>query len=176
MASGDVVAFQGKDLGSHLIRFATGSLYSHVGLIVRIEEVGVDRVFIAESGTGAGVVLMPLSRKLETYHGKAWWLPLKIREFGLAEDSDALKKIAALHQWAMNELGKRYDFKLIWSLVQWIIRKRIMPRSDVEQYICSEFVVNGLKSCGLLPAGFSAVLTPKEVCELPVFGTAAALI
>ena len=176
MGSGDIVAFQGNDVGAWLIRFGTGSLYSHVGLVIRVSAVDVDRVFIAESVLGAGVVLVPLSRKLETYRGKAWWLPLKIREFSLTEDSEAKRKINEVHKWAMQELGKPYDLKLIRSLLRYLLRRLIQPTSDAERYICSEFVVAGLKNCGLLPAGFAATLTPKEVCDLPTFTAPQAVI
>ncbi|MCK4249463.1 MAG: hypothetical protein KAX15_06760 [Candidatus Omnitrophica bacterium] len=49
MQSGDVIAFQGSDFGARAIQKGTKSKYSHVGLVVRIKEVSVDRIFILES-------------------------------------------------------------------------------------------------------------------------------
>ena len=79
MQSGDVVAFQGSDSGAKLIQRSTKSIYSHVGLVIRIKDISVNRVFIAESVVPNGVLLVSLRRKIEDYSGKAWWFPLNVK-------------------------------------------------------------------------------------------------
>ena len=67
MQNGDVIAFHGEDIGSKVIQRFTKSKYSHVGLVIKLLELDVKRVFIAESILTGGVVLLPLSRKLLNY-------------------------------------------------------------------------------------------------------------
>jgi len=120
MQNGDVIAFQGRNFGAKAIRVGTKSKYSHVGLVIRIKEVSVERVFILESVTKAGVVLLPISRKLANYKGKAWWCTLNLSVVNGKKLTKRLqkKKKDMILKWAMLELGKQYDFKHIGSIVR----------------------------------------------------------
>lgn len=151
LKTGDVIAFQGHDFGAGVIRLGEKlenkkGKYSHVGLVVRINDVAhnKDRVFLAESVTSSGVVLLPLSRKLEYYKGNAWW-------FKLNEDKDDTHNIhETIYGWAMMELGKAYDFKLIGSIATHILFKCVLPPTDKQGFICSEFVAAAFKKAKLL--------------------------
>lgn len=171
MKTGDVIAFEGTDYGARLIMWGTKSKYSHVGLVVRITDVSADRVFIAESVTNSGVVLLPLSRKLEGYKGKAWWLALKTDAVENEEDKSTL-----IYKWAMLELGKKYDFKLIGSLVKNIFFKCVLPPPNKNEYICSEFVATAFKEVNILPDNLSTELTPEGIAELPILDKPVELI
>ena len=89
MQPGDVIAFGGKSHFSEIIKLATFSSVSHVGVILRtkIPEDDTGRFFnqIIESTSlhgFNGVNVSRFSDRLNTYDGELWWLPLKkkIRE------------------------------------------------------------------------------------------------
>ncbi|WP_222937588.1 hypothetical protein [Spartinivicinus ruber] len=84
MQPGDVIAFGGKGHFSEIIKFATLSEVSHVGVIVqtKITDEETDKFFnqIIESTSlhgFNGVVISRFSDRLEHYNGELWWLPLK---------------------------------------------------------------------------------------------------
>jgi hypothetical protein len=172
MQNGDIIAFQGKDYGARLIQWGTKSRFSHVGLVVRIKEVSIDRVFIAESVTKTGVVLLPLSRKLENYPGKAWWSPLALSSSNDDKNAGNILERTRnfIYKWAMSELGKSYDFKLIGSIVKNILFNKILPQATKEQYICSEYIATAFNEAHLLPEGISTNLTPEQIIKLPILG------
>jgi hypothetical protein len=176
LETGDLIAFEGNDPIARVIQKGTRSRYSHVGLVVRIETLSIDRVFIAESTTNAGVVLVPLKRKLKNYSGKAWFLPLEMDLSHLPTYvvEDTIKKF--IFQWAMDELGKKYDFKLIADIVKKIFLKHKIKKEDQQEYICSEFVATAYKEAGILPKAKSTNLTPKDICELSILGSPKVLV
>ncbi len=91
MQPGDVIAFSGKGNFSEIIKWATQSAVSHVGIILQskllINNEPQNGKFneIVESTTlrgFSGVTISRLSDRIDTYEGEMWWLPLsdKIRE------------------------------------------------------------------------------------------------
>lgn len=76
MQTGDIIAFKGTDFGAQAILLGTKSNYSHIGLVVRLDSISADRVFIIEA-VPYGVMLKGLTRKLVYYTGSAWWAKLK---------------------------------------------------------------------------------------------------
>jgi len=178
--TGDVIAFQGNDSGAKLIRKFTESEYSHVGLAIHLKDELMDRVFILESVLDAGVVLFPLSKKLRTYKGKAWWCPLNfgIKRIKLKTSKLKMRKRCNIITWGMNEIGKKYDFKHIGRIAKRILTKgKKTKREDYQQYICSELVGAVLKSQGLLPIDIATEsMTPKDVVNLDLIKSQELLI
>jgi cell wall-associated NlpC family hydrolase len=68
LRSGDLAFCSGSYVFSKFIQGFTKSVWSHVGIIYRDENLG--RVFILESETGIGVRLAPISKYLRDYHGR----------------------------------------------------------------------------------------------------------
>ena len=84
MKPGDVIAFGGKGHFSEIIKFATFSDVSHVGVILqtKIPEDDTGRFFnqIIESASlngFNGVNISRFSDRVNTYEGEIWWLPLR---------------------------------------------------------------------------------------------------
>jgi cell wall-associated NlpC family hydrolase len=86
MKAGDVIAFSGKGNFSEIIKWATRSGVSHVGVIIQskllIGDQAQDGMFnqIIESTTlngFSGVTISRLSDRLDTYDGEIWWLPIR---------------------------------------------------------------------------------------------------
>ena len=85
MKAGDVIAFSGKGDFSEIIKWATRSSVSHVGIILQSKLLIGDKIQdgmfnqIIESTTlngFSGVTISRLSDRLDTYDGEIWWLPI----------------------------------------------------------------------------------------------------
>ena len=85
MQPGDIIAFGGKGNFSGIIKWATRSAVSHVGIILQskllINDNPQDGMFnqIIESTSlngFSGVTISGLSDRIDTYDGEIWWLPL----------------------------------------------------------------------------------------------------
>jgi cell wall-associated NlpC family hydrolase len=68
LRTGDLVFCSGSYLFSRLIQRFTRSVWSHVGIIYKDDN--LERVFVLESETQIGVRLAPLSKYLRDYHGR----------------------------------------------------------------------------------------------------------
>ena len=78
--SGDVVAFGGQSHFSQLVKLATLSNVSHVGVILQTQ-IADDNAHrgcnqIIESTRGKGVEVSRFSDRLQNHVGELWWLPL----------------------------------------------------------------------------------------------------
>jgi hypothetical protein len=91
MQSGDIVAFSGKGDFSEIIKWATRSAVSHVGIILQSKLLinnepqngKFNQIIESTSLRGfSGVTINRLSDRIDTYEGEMWWLPLnnKARE------------------------------------------------------------------------------------------------
>mgnify|MGYP001168845010 CR=1 FL=1 len=121
--TGDLLAFSHTAKGTfydfqiHMVRKATESEFSHVG----IAYVANGRVFILEA-IGSGVRMFPLSRYLPFYHVTN---PIELSEKAL--------------NWAFETLGAEYESKLL-MLVKSIVNIKL---NDNKRFQCSEYV-NGI--------------------------------
>lgn len=149
--TGDLLFFSGNHWLSGLIRWRSKSAWSHVGMVLRIDE--MDRVFLVESTIENGVRLLPLSfifkdygGDKKPYDGRVAWTRHKIimENHGF---SDKLK------EFCMDNLSKQYDRKEYWRILwrTFIARKKFF--SD-DKYTCAEFVYEAFK--------YAKVKLPKE--------------
>ncbi|MCX5677542.1 MAG: YiiX/YebB-like N1pC/P60 family cysteine hydrolase [Candidatus Omnitrophica bacterium] len=171
MQNGDVIAFQGTDFPAMAVQNTTGSQFSHVGLVIRITDVDIDRIFIIESVPSAGVVLLPLSRKLYTFPGRAWWAPLRFSKISnnMLPQLNEQKVRSIIYKWAMCELGKAYDFTMIGSIIKSILLKCKASEEDCREYICSELVAQAFKQGQIWPKGMNiSNITPVDIINLPI--------
>lgn len=153
MRSGDVVIWSGVGPVAQVIKWRTGSKWTHASLIVRIVETGVDRVFITEA-IPAGLVFFPLSRRLRDFKGTAAWLPL-------VEDLTAHRDGA--RRWALDRIGRPYDFE---SLLQQLFRR---VSANARALFCSELVFLALRDGGRVP-GLQVYDVAPWPAELPRLG------
>ncbi len=169
LQTGDVIAFQGQDLASRVIRcFEKNSPYSHVGLIIRFNSLGEDRVFIIEAVPDKGVVLLPLSWKLKYCGGKAWWFGLKDQPNITAETRNGIYK------YVMTQLGKSYDYKDILNIGEETIVHYFLHlplriiSNNPNSYICSELVAGAYKQCGIDESLNISETTPADIAKLQI--------
>ena len=151
LKTGDIVLFSGKGRISEIIKWATGSKYSHVGLIVYLE--GIDLVAIWESTvlsnvadieTGMmtkGVQLVPLSDRIGHYKGDG----IFVRKLNNPLTDDMLQKLWDFRK-AMT--GKAYEtHKLDLLKTLW---ENFSGKEDLSSVFCSELTAESLQKMGLL--------------------------
>lgn len=167
LLTGDVIAFRGTDFFAKIIQFFTKTHISHVGTLIRFGgfEEGY-RNYILEAVTDKGVSLIPLSRKLKLYKGKAWHYPIKLDQI----NDDKRNK---MFEYLMRELGKGYDFKNIVDMTARILKqidniKFGMTPEDSNQMICSELSAFAFKHVGLLRADANpSTFKPVDIVNQP---------
>jgi Permuted papain-like amidase enzyme, YaeF/YiiX, C92 family len=145
LKTGDLVFCSGNYFFSKTIQGFTKSVWSHVGVIYKDQQ--LDRVMILESEVGVGVRLAPLSKYLRDYHGKN--RPYK----GNMMIGRVLPEIEFEHlkngiSFGLDELTKPYDN---WEIIRIAIRIafKIGRRSTDRKYICSELIQECFKRANI---------------------------
>lgn len=142
--SGDLLAWSGRGFVGGLVRVATASSWSHVGIAYVIGS----RVWVIEAREFAGVQIVPLSSYLNCA-----WIPTGAK-WDYPVDDYAINKIGkvgysyptAVKAWALAAMGKR---------------KPLNP--DASTQICSTFAPIILRMAGVpLP---DAVMTPAQCVD-----------
>ena len=179
MKPGDVVAFGGKGHFSQVIKFATCSGVSHVGVILQTKVVddSSDRFFnqIIEStslNNFNGVVVSRFSDRLDTYDGEIWWLPLNetLRETKF----DAV----AFYNFLFNQARERKGYDMPQAIKSAIDVLDELPfglhgpgynREDFSRFFCSELVAAGLEKAGSVGTVNASEVTPIDLCRWNIY-------
>jgi hypothetical protein len=177
MRPGDVIAFGGKSHFSQLIKFATRSAVSHVGVVLQSKMLIGNDVQggyfnqIIESATingFAGVSINRMSFRME-YDGEIWWMPL-------AEKVRKKLDFNKFYNFLLHQNRKKYDtsqvafagldftdkIPLIGSLTH--------NEEDFSKFFCSELVAAGLEAGGVIDSINSSEVTPIDMCNFKLYG------
>lgn len=179
MQPGDVIAFGGKGHFSEIIKFATFSSVSHVGVILqtKIPEDDTGRFFnqIIESTSlngFNGVNVSRFSDRLNTYDGELWWLPLKkqIRQksFNRAE----------FFNFLFNQAKDRKPYDIPQAIKSAVDALDKLPlgmhgpaynQEDFSKFFCSELVSAGLEVAGAVDSVNASEVTPIDLCRWNIY-------
>lgn len=157
--SGDLLLCSGSGLFSRMIQAATGSVWSHVGFVMRLDY--IDRVMVLESLEPLGVRTVPLSKYLHDYDSNGTPYPgglaiarhAAFEEIAQQENRAALRKLG---QFAVDLFGYPYDSTEIARIAARIAAshlpfrgadKRALKRD--REFICSEYVWECYNSLGI---------------------------
>ncbi len=179
MQPGDVIAFGGKSHFSELIKFATCSDVSHVGVILQTRVINddSDRFFnqIIESTSlhgFNGVVISRFSDRLMTYDGDLWWLPLK---------NEVRKKRfdqKRFYDFLFNQAKERKEYDMPQAIASAIDVLDKLPminhgpgynREDFSKFFCSELVAAGLEKAGAVGVVNASEVTPIDLCRWNIY-------
>ena len=160
--AGDLLFYSGDDDISMLIREVTNSIWSHIGIIFKIEN--LDRLLLLESVETFGVRLIPLSRYIKG-----------VEELEDNDDKPEARLVVARHtqlteahlkpliNFGMNQITRPYDLEEIRRIMQRIRTgegKAVRDRA----YMCSELVYECFASVGIEfnyhPLGF---ISPQDI-------------
>ena len=151
LQTGDVLLFSGNGLSSDVIRWFTGSSWTHVGMIVRLDD--VDEPLLLESNRGsesidlfsgealAGVSLVPLARKLMDYDGD---IVLRRRD-----GNPLCQRQRRLVRRLVRRLYRRPYRNYLWRQVIDVLPGH--RRRDYSAMFCSELVAELYRRLGWLP-------------------------
>lgn len=173
MQPGDVLAFGGKGHFSEIIKMATLSPVSHVGVVLKTQIMSDNsgRVFnqIIEStslGDFNGVQISRLSDRLTTYDGEVWWLPLKeeFRNTGLFQED-------LFYDFMFRQDHKPYDTsQALGSALDLLDGMGFENKRDFEKFFCSELVAAGLQKTKVLPQSLNpSEVTPIDLCKMAIY-------
>lgn len=168
--SGDIILFRGKDKRARLQRAATGSLYDHVGLLLR-NQWGELVILEALGMTGVSCLRWSvfLARKWHTCYD---WIAHRRVYFGRSQ-----KQIAALQRYVRSVLGHRYGLTVKKLLTRELSDEfdengecissaeaakagEAPTANDSDEegrtFFCSELVAACLKRCGVIAGNKSS--------------------
>jgi hypothetical protein len=126
---------------SMVIKKISKSIFSHVGIVFRLEQ--IDRVVVLESVENAGVRLIPLSRYLEDYaEGKSYDGRIYLAKFFKDLDPDQLRTMA---DRGTTRLASPYDMnELVTIMARIVLGSSIVKKQNA--YVCSELVDDCFKA------------------------------
>ena len=165
--SGDLLLCAGSGVFSRLIQRATGSIWSHVGFVMRLES--IDRVMVLESLEPLGVRTVPLRKYLTDYdsQGNAYPGGLVLARHDAFAASANEGTLRMFGQFAVDLFGYPYDKDEIARIAARIVAS-FLPFSGKDkkaikrdrEYICSEYAWECYNALGIRiepnPKGFVA--------------------
>ena len=163
LRSGDLVFCSGSYLFSGLIQRFTRSVWSHVGIVYRDDNLG--RVFVLESETGVGVRLVPVSKYLRDYHGRRRPYRGQI-VVGRLQPMMTTAQIRQGVSFGMDLLTKPYDNSEILRIAL-RIAFRVGRRTRDRKFICSELVDECFRAAGVRFARPDNYISPQDIWRDP---------
>ena len=179
MNPGDVIAFGGKGNFSEIIKFATFSDVSHVGVVLQTKVAGDDstrffnQVIESTSLNGFnGVNISRFSDRLDTYDGELWWLPLsdQIRETKFNQ--------IEFFNFLFDKAERRVEYDVPQAITSAIDVLDELPlgmrgpgynREDFSKFFCSELVAAGLERAGSVGDVNTSEVTPIDLCRWNIY-------
>ncbi|MCH2205254.1 MAG: hypothetical protein MK132_05210 [Lentisphaerales bacterium] len=181
---GDVIAFSGQSHFSKIIKWATRSTVSHVGIVfetkVSFEGQAQDgKIVEIMEATGlrrnpvtgkeiAGVQRHRMSTKLNYYDGDIWWL-------ALSAEARSRFNFGEMANFLMHSEGKEYDSApevmsaAIDSMDSRYLGGLSKNEEDFSAFFCSELVAAALEASGVLNNVNCSEVTPIDLCRFDIF-------
>jgi len=179
MKPGDVIAFGGKGHFSEIIKFATRSAVSHVGVILQTKVVDdlTGRFFnqIIESTSlhgFNGVTVSRFSDRLDQYDGEIWWLPLHKELWDTRFDRKSF------YDFLFNQAKELKPYDMPQAINSALDHLDALPvglhgpgynKEDFSRFFCSELVAEGLEKSGAVPRVNASEVTPIDLCRWKIY-------
>lgn len=177
MRPGDVVAFSGKGDFSQIIKWATRSSVSHVGVILQSKllvdgnpQEGIFNQIIESTSLNgfSGVSISRLSDRIDQYDGDMWWLPL-------GDHARSRLDFKRFYDFLLHQERKPYDMpQAIKSAMDLLDRTPLLSGAtynieDFSRFFCSELVTAALEKGGVINSINSAEVTPVDLCMFKLY-------
>ncbi len=183
LRNGDVLICSGSGIFSAMIQQATGSVWSHVGFILRLD--AIDRVMLLESVEPIGVRTVRLSKYLDNYanNGKPYPGGLAVIRHRRFATEVGAARLSTLVQYAVDRFGYPYDkdeiakiaARIMASKIPFTPRQRRRIRAD-EEFICSEYVARCYEQVGIeVKWNRRGFIAPSDFAADPEFDLVAVL-
>jgi hypothetical protein len=165
LEAGDLLFYSGDDDISMLIREVTQSIWSHIGIVFKIDN--LDRILLLESVEMFGVRLIPISRYIKGVEEDMEQNDAKPNARLVVARHDLLTAahIRPLINFGLDQIAQPYDLEEIRRIVQRIRTgegKAVRDRA----YMCSELVFECFYAVGLEFA-YNALgfISPQDIWE-----------
>ena len=159
LKTGYVFFSSGSYTFSGIIQKLTKSVWSHVAIIYKDEELG--RVLILEAEPNVGIRLIPLSKYLKDYKGTKRPYKGQIVLAKLNFDLEK-EKLGKAISFGLDELTRPYDN---WEIIR-IMTRILLKRGKKERnrnYICSELVRDCFSKADVLFKMNDTYISPQEI-------------
>ncbi len=163
LKTGHLFFSSGSYTFSGIIQRLTKSVWSHVAIVYKDEELG--RVLVLEAEPSVGIRMIPLSNYLRNYKGKK--RPYKgqvvIARLDTAPEQQQLNKAIS---FGLDQLTRPYDN---WEIFRIMLRIlfRIGKREKNKSYICSELVRDAYAKAGIVFRMNDTYISPQEIWRDP---------
>jgi len=165
LKTGDIVLFSGNSWASSFIKFFSGSKWSHIGLVVKVDDYDITLVWesttltdIPDITTGSpkkGVQTVPLSSRHKTYDGK-----MAVRHLNTSITATMKSNLCTLRKQLMGRPYEQSEIELASSLLDF---GKFDNKEDLSSLFCSELVAESLQCMGIIPDKYpSNEFTPKD--------------
>jgi len=175
--TGDLLLCSGSGWFSKMIQAATGSPWSHVALVLRLD--AFDRIMLLESVEPIGVRTVPLNQYLSNYDQLGHPYPgtmqiMRHRDFASQVQTE---RLAELGSFAVDRFGYPYDSQQIAEIAARITLNRMAPEmldsfpmppqtNPAQAYICSDYVAACYAQIGIeIEARTFGFTTPADFAE-----------
>lgn len=160
LQTGDLLFCSGNYPISKAIEKVTGSVWSHVGIVYKVES--LKRILLLESVEDVGVRFAPLSKYLEDYKGdrKPYDGQMVIARFSGGLSQEQVNEIIS---FGMDELTRPYDRDEALKILSRVVLG-IGKEAHDREYLCSELVFECFQKAGIHlnydPLGF---ISPQDI-------------
>lgn len=183
---GDIIAFSGKGNFSEIIKWATRSEVSHVGVVYEskalfpegpqpghIVDVMESTTLHEDPETGervAGVQRNRMSLRVKYYNGTMWWLPL-------SRQSREKLDLKSFTDFLLHSEGKKYDMpQAIKSALDAmdgvsILNLMTYNQEDFASFFCSELAAAALEAGGVIGSINASEVTPIDLCSFNLYAS-----
>ncbi len=159
LKTGYIFFSSGSYTFSGIIQRLTKSVWSHVAIIYKDENLG--RVMVLEAEPYVGIRLIPLSKYLRDYKDKKRCYKGQIVISKLNFELEQAKMNKAI-SFGLDELARPYDN---WEIIRIMMRIlfRIGKREKNKNYICSELVRDAFAKAGVQFRMNDTYISPQEI-------------
>lgn len=159
LMTGHIFFTSGSYAFSGIIQRLTKSVWSHVAIVYKDEE--LQRVMILEAEPKFGIRLIPLSKYIKDYAGtkRPYKGEVVIAKLNFPLEHRELNKAIS---FGLDELTRPYDN---WELIRIMMRIlfRIGKKERNKNYICSELVRDAFAKAGVVFRMHDTYISPQEI-------------
>ena len=165
--SGDLLFGSGSTLFARLIKEGTNSIWSHIGMLLQLNDVNINRVMMMESVESIGVRSVPLEHYVNNYNGtgKGYGGKIMVARY----NNFPMDNISPIIAKSIDLLGDSYssdDILKIATRISLFSVSKIKLIGDVHDsnvYICSEYVAACYKEGGIdIPYNVAGYIAPSD--------------
>ncbi|MBI3138572.1 MAG: hypothetical protein HYZ15_08315 [Sphingobacteriales bacterium] len=159
LKTGHLFFSSGSYTFSGIIQRLTKSVWSHVAIVYKDEELG--RVLVLEAEPSVGIRMIPLSNYLRNYKGKKRPYNGQVVIAGLHTGPEQPQLNKAI-SFGLDQLTRPYDNREIFRIMLRILF-RIGKKEKNKSYICSELVRDAFAKAGIVFRMNDTYISPQEI-------------